>query len=380
MVTLKYSKRDVNRAGKTLINSDTTVEEQKEAKSIVSNWRACYTTPLNTFQTTLRERLKNIDDKALVSQRLKRMPSIIAKLKRQESMKLVQMQDIGGLRAIVKDIDTLREVESVYRESEVTHSLVGKGKDYIDEPKESGYRGIHLVYKYKDEKNIDYNGLFIELQIRTQIQHCWATAVETMGTFIQYSLKSNEGPNEWLDFFALAGSAFSWLEKTPQVPKFSDLTELDTYKKLLDEEKHLDVINRLTGFRIAANHIENDKSGGSYHLVILNLDKHSVHINSYREKKLSEANAAYYQYEEKALKGENLQVVLVKSSSISNLKKTYPSYFLDTDLFIQQLDKIYEEIKKDTEKRTKIAIGIGLIAGIAGSFIYHLLKKDKKKG
>ncbi len=45
--------------------------------------------------------------------------------------------------------------------------------------------------------------LLIELQLRTRLQHEWATAVETMGTFLQSSLKSSQGPEEWLDFFSL---------------------------------------------------------------------------------------------------------------------------------------------------------------------------------
>ncbi len=62
--------------------------------------------------------------------------------------------------------------------------------DYIEHPKESGYHGIHLIYQYRSDKRTDNNSLKIEVQLRSQLQHAWATAVETVGTFVQQALKS----------------------------------------------------------------------------------------------------------------------------------------------------------------------------------------------
>ncbi|MBK9182561.1 MAG: hypothetical protein IPM83_05460 [Ignavibacteria bacterium] len=52
------------------------------------------------------------------------------------------------------------------------------------------------------------------MQIRTQLMHAWATAVETVGTFTGNSLKSGEGPSQDLDFFKIAGDAIASLEST----------------------------------------------------------------------------------------------------------------------------------------------------------------------
>ena len=51
--------------------------------------------------------------------------------------------------------------------------------DYVRKPKTSGYRGIHLVYRYHNDRKTIYNGLQIEPQLRTRRQHAWATAVDT---------------------------------------------------------------------------------------------------------------------------------------------------------------------------------------------------------
>ncbi|UJB70634.1 hypothetical protein HRE53_06030 [Acaryochloris sp. 'Moss Beach'] len=52
-----------------------------------------------------------------------------------------------------------------------------------------------------------------------------------MGTFLNHALKSNEGPEEWLDFFALTGSAFAHYEDCNAVPGYEELQEQETYEK-----------------------------------------------------------------------------------------------------------------------------------------------------
>src|SRR4051812_7252222 len=97
-----FSKADVNRAGQILVAGDPALSEA--AFEILANWRACHGYPMNTFQALLRHRLKEIDEDAIVAQRLKRAPSVIAKLKRFKTMNLSQMQDIAGLRAILSSV------------------------------------------------------------------------------------------------------------------------------------------------------------------------------------------------------------------------------------------------------------------------------------
>ncbi len=336
-IECKYSKGAVNRAGKTLLDSTATGHE--EAKNILDNWRACHIAPLNSFQKSLRRKLISVDVNPLVSQRLKRTPSILSKLERESRMQLARMQDIGGIRAVVKNMQKVREIESFYKKGTNVFTVVPGGKDYINYPKNSGYRSVHLIFKCE-------NGFSIELQIRTQIQHAWATAVETMGTFLDHSLKSSEGPNEWLEFFSLASSAFAILESTPRISPHDKLSDKETFEKLLKTEEGLDVISKLTGFRVAARHIKDDKNKGRYHLVTLDLDEMMAYIQSYEPKDLEAANIEYSKKEADVHAGRNMQVVLVSSETISELKKAYPSYFLDAELFSKQIATIKKRLAK----------------------------------
>ena len=110
------------------------------------------------------------------------------------------MQDIGGFRIVLKDVPALNKALTMFLNKEFDDFTLEKINDYVTEPKISGYRSIHFVYKYHSTDET-YDGLRVELQIRTKLQHNWATAVETAGLYTQTSLKSNQGDNKWLSFF-----------------------------------------------------------------------------------------------------------------------------------------------------------------------------------
>lgn len=106
------SKSKINRAGKVLVTAAVNSQEYQAAQELANRWRACHAYPINTFQATLRTKLKPFKGSPLVAQRLKRMPTVIDKLKRHPHMQLTTMQDIGGIRAIlanVKDVGKLVE-------------------------------------------------------------------------------------------------------------------------------------------------------------------------------------------------------------------------------------------------------------------------------
>jgi hypothetical protein len=336
-----FTKSQINKAGEILIVGDEDFDKMLWAFDVLNNWRSCHGYPINTFQATLRQKLKAIDSNAIVAQRLKRMPSIVGKLWREKGMKLSRMQDIGGLRAVVSSLKDVYALEKEYRSSRFQHELINNQcKDYIASPKSSGYRSIHLIYRYKNARAPEYDGLLLELQLRTKLQHAWATAVETMGTFLNHPLKSSEGPSEWLKFFSLAGSAFAHLEKTTPVAGYETLTKEETFALVVERVHKLDVINKLHAFTVAAERVITDKKGGSYHLILLDTINKNVTISSFSQSNLEQASKEYSEAERRISAGELLQAVLVSAGSIDNLRKAYPNYFLDTHEFVLHLNRI----------------------------------------
>ena len=133
--TPHYEKGEINRAGDILADRRSATDAERDwAQAVLSNFRACHAYPINTFQALLRKKLKAIDPKALVAQRLKRAPSVLLKLRRFKDMRLARMQDIGGLRAVVGSMRSVRRLEHEYRDASFKHILVSS-KNYIAQPK-----------------------------------------------------------------------------------------------------------------------------------------------------------------------------------------------------------------------------------------------------
>ena len=186
---LKYSRKEINKAGQLLIANhleDVDFLDVGQMFDTINNWRSVHSYPLLASRMTLTGRAKGVDPKAIIAQRLKRLESINTKLNNNENMALSQMQDIGGCRAVVATSKHLDLLVSTY-----DHRVHHKKYDYIKSPKNDGYRGAHFVCKYKSnlKQNKIWVGLRIEVQLRSRLQHAWATGVETVDVFSRQSLK-----------------------------------------------------------------------------------------------------------------------------------------------------------------------------------------------
>jgi len=331
--TPQQTRSEVDRAGRILIAE--TSADTEHALQVINNWRASHSFPLNTFQMGLRKRAHRVDPSALVAQRIKRLSSIADKLRREHTMQLSQMQDVGGCRSVLTTVDQVCTVRGLFRDSRLKHKLV-KQNDYITEPKRSGYRGIHLVYRYVSDRKDTYNGLQIEVQIRSQLQHAWATAVETVGTFLKQSLKASQGSEEWLRFFKLMGSAMALREGTqtvPETPSSKDklVRELKEHIASLDVERKLAAYHATIRLRTTP-----EVRDAKYFLLELRPSAGTIYVSSFRGTGLAEATAKYIQVEQ-ALSGPGSEAVLVSVESIDALRRAYPNYFLDTRRFIDAM-------------------------------------------
>src|SRR3989344_5853589 len=138
---LKYSRGKINKAGQTLTSQGITDEQQGQAMDILSNWRSSHSFPLHVFAIRLGRLSKQVDPNALVVRRLKRIPSILRKLNRDQTntMSMSQMQDIGGCRAVLHGMVEVNNLVGTYkkRDKGIYHKFKNK-KDYIQTPKLDG--------------------------------------------------------------------------------------------------------------------------------------------------------------------------------------------------------------------------------------------------
>ena len=113
-----------------------------------------------------------------IKTRLKSFESIFEKMTRKGLPKTVEtlekeMHDIAGVRVICSfPEDVYMLAEALLKQDDVT--LIEK-KDYIENPKENGYRSLHLIIEIPiflaDEKKM----MKVEIQLRTIAMDFWAS-------------------------------------------------------------------------------------------------------------------------------------------------------------------------------------------------------------
>lgn len=333
----RYTKGEVTRAGRDLIDPNATFDQTMQALDVMSGWRAAHAYPMHALLMMLRRKSVEIDKKAVVVQRHKRAPSIIDKLARFPQMELSRMQDIGGCRAIVSSVRDVERLKEHIQNSSTRHKL-HREYDYIKEPKETGYRGIHLTYKYNGEKH-EYKDYFVELQLRSKIQHAWATSVEIVDTFTKQALKSSRGTKDWLDFFRMAGAEFAKLERRP-VGSYVD--GIDTNAELRRLAEQLNVVARLNAFAVSANHIIQKRDNKTdYFLLELSNDGNRIQVTQYKTSEFERATETYLKKEKEAKDNATYDVVLVAASSMHALHNAYPNYFADSKDFVKYINRAF---------------------------------------
>lgn len=331
----KYSKKEIKNAGKAIATPSISNEERDIALEILNNWRSAHAYPLQVIASNLRLR----NPTAIVVQRLKRLESITGKLERYSTMDLYRMQDLGGCRVIVDSLDEVYAAILNYKNSRIRH-ILKREYDYIQEPKDSGYRSYHMVYQFHSDKKETYNkNMLIEIQFRTKLQHTWATAVEMMGIYTKSQLKASIGDEDVLRFFVLVSSVFAKMEGTPIAPN-----TIDDFNTLISEIREIDkklyIVSRLSALSVAINHVnENTKiKKNGYYVLQLNYKKKLLKINSFLKSQVELATNVYNKIEE--TNNPNLDVVLVSATSFETLKAAYPNYFTDISGFVDMMRRI----------------------------------------
>lgn len=336
---MKYSRNELNRAGYDLIGLDPF--KRREAYDIISEWRQTHLYVLRELSEVLSSYITELGIPfEFSSQRIKRMTSIENKLFYNEGMGLGGLYDIGGIRYVFSNMEYLEKFDKALSSYVPANFTQVKKLDYINDiSKNSGYRSIHYVYQYHSD-NKEYDGLKIELQIRTKLQHSWAMAVETASLISKTSLKAAIDDNsEWRKFFLLVSVIFAKQENKKIHPDFNSYSDKDLcldYFEYADKHKFID---QLKALRVTVDKIEVDSSN-SYCVLIINFEKKLVHFQLYKSDNSDKASMDFTRVES-GLK-DNEAALMVSMEKMNELRQAYPSYFLDTNDFISNLE-IFEK-------------------------------------
>lgn len=341
----EYTMHDVKRAGEALKGDLVWSEDRRDDLlaifKIAHNWIDSHGYPMFRLKFEAHSKVRKCGGDSLVFARLKRMRSVRRKLATIAS-KLDQIQDLGGCRIIAPSIARANELIACYRDT--PKHVLHNEKDYITQPKAGGYRSHHLNYKFRGENGSEaLNGRRIEVQIRTRLQHTWATAVEAVGTFRQENMKAGRGNLDWLRLFELMAAEIALVERCPEPPGVPSRGE--RVKEIRELDAKLGAISMLESMRQAVKFTGPYAQGSEmpkFYRIAFNRRTREVLVRPHS----SPIQGLFEQHgiEQSAeIEGNSdINTVFVSADSIEALKEGYPNYFGDVQLFNKTLREIVQ--------------------------------------
>ena len=113
-----------------------------------------------------------------IKSRIKGLDRIVEKLNRKEKELTVPnilsyVSDVVGIRIVCSFIKDVYTIADIIRST--GEFILKSEKDYIEEPKESGYRSYHMIVLVPIHLENRTEYIPVEIQIRTVAMDCWAS-------------------------------------------------------------------------------------------------------------------------------------------------------------------------------------------------------------
>ena len=113
-----------------------------------------------------------------IKSRIKSLDRVIEKLNRKEKELTVDnitryVSDVVGMRIVCSFIKDVYTIVDIIRST--GEFIVKSEKDYIEEPKSSGYRSYHMIVLVPIHLENRTEYIPVEIQIRTIAMDCWAS-------------------------------------------------------------------------------------------------------------------------------------------------------------------------------------------------------------
>lgn len=355
------SKTKIDKAGRSLVLSKELTEEMIDLEDVFDNYRASHLEPLSKTTLELQRWLNSYGGRYYIAQRLKRKPQIIRKLQRL-SVRLTQLQDIGGCRIIVdrnSNVDDL--VKFIQRKVEDDSSIsISRITDYREKGRDlTGYRSVHIILA-RDQKAL-------ELQVRSRIQHYWSESIERTSVIYGRHLKEQEGDPAVIRYFKILSDVFYEIEAGRE-PGSQSKIELDKLRdqaqgiisqsdrnKIFDSFVNEDIVKTLAASQGQSESLNN---------WIIVFDWNSGDFVTWEEvgRDAGEAVKKYAYYEHQFTPEDNYEVVMIGSSDIATVRQTHSHYF-----GIEKFDNILENLDQSIlgfQIRMDIDVGARQILGL----------------
>lgn len=322
------SKTRIDRAGLALAKNKYRDEiEYLELEETFDEYRKAHLQPLSETTVELQHLLTNYGAQYYIAQRLKRKPQIVRKLNRL-SVRLTQLQDIGGCRIIVQKNSDVDRLYKYLVEQVRTQSLfaIDRIADYRELGRDdTGYRSLHVILKR--------GGVHLELQIRSRIQHYWSESIERTSVIYGYHLKESEGDEQVLEYFKNLSDVFFDIEagREPSLEKRLRVDELRNVceqiiqrsdrHKVFDSFVNEDIIKTLTEKE------SRNPAGLDNWILVFDWNAGAFVSWDIVSRNPDDAVQTYIEYERMFPVESGYEVVLIGSSEVATVRQTHSHYF-----------------------------------------------------
>lgn len=308
------TKGEVDRLGVRIGDS---MELSSTDLALLQEYRKSFHEPLSRVFAFVLKSARRIDRKCIVTYRIKRIDTIVEKVRRFRGsgngrMQLSRMWDIAGCRCIF-DASGNSKINQLKQMILSEYGPDCKVHDYIQTPQPSGYRSLHIYVKDEGTKKP------IEIQIRNSEQHNWATLVEIVDLLYGTKNKEQGVCGKFGVFLSLYSNAGSLSDE-----QFHQMIRIERRAKIFEKMSSVLSANYLN---IRSQWIKQNQSG-CYYVITANQNRSEiVSFLTFRE-----AEEVYFS---KYLEHSDSNVVLtyIKNPDFSQISMAYSNYILAMHAF-----------------------------------------------
>lgn len=324
------TKGQIRRLGNSIRENTNTVSTDN--LELLQAYRTSYKDALSKAFTLLTTLTRSVYTEAILSYRIKRIDSIIRKLHRKPKMQLDRMGDIVGCRCILKNEKQIRKLERKIKENFWVNE--SQTRDYYKNENPTGYRSLHLYIKLEED-----HSEIIEVQLRTQVDHNWATLVEITDLLLDDTAKESDDYTQ---------TKFGKFHKI--LSHGDDRTEKET-RYILDIVIKYDLYNLISKtfinnyVEVRTQWVSNEKSKfKNFFVIVSQKDTHPI-INSFTTYEEAE-NEYFIQF--KSDNKANLLLTHLQNNCYEKISIAYSNYILTTHVFIYDFLTIIENAITNT--------------------------------
>lgn len=257
------------------------------------------------------------------------------------------MDDVAGCRLIFRSVDELYAFREQFHKARFKHkrrNSEDKNKyDYIKNPKETGYRGVHDVYEYDVNSIVGrpLKGLYVEIQYRTLVQHAWATTVEVIGFITESQPKFQQGDTRYEAVMMMASEILARAHEDMKGP-LPEIDDRELVARFLSTEKELGLLSMLRGLNSADKIISAKRNA----ILIISEGK-PLEVKQYRD--APDALRALFELEKEM---PDRDIVLVRADTSEEVRLAFKNYFSDARDFLRLIDDGCAKLSRATQLRT----------------------------